>query len=209
MPYKPYRNESTRSSILAGVADSANQAAWARFFDTYAGYVFALARGRGLPETDADEIVQIVMRELVHGSTLRAYDKTRGPFHTWLARLVLWRTANYQQRERPGNIRSVGTLSDLPLQSTPAQPPLPPEFEEEWMAAVTDEALRRLRVESNPAHYAVYHASAIEKLDATDIRRLYSVSADNLYQIRRRLGARFRALLEQTMRDMDSSPPAP
>ena len=208
MPYKPYRNESTRSSILAGVADSANQAAWARFFDTYAGYVFALARGRGLPETDADEIVQIVMRELVHGSALRAYDKTRGPFHTWLARLVLWRTDNYQQRERPGNIRSVGTLSDLLLQASPAQPPLPPEFEEEWMAAVTDEALRRLRAESNPTHYAIYHASAIEKLDAADIRRLYSVSADNLYQIRRRLGARFRALLEQTMRDMDSSPPS-
>ena len=207
MPYKPYRNESTRSSILAGVADSADQAAWARFFDTYAGYVFALARSRGLAEPDADEIVQIVMCELVHGTALRAYDKTRGTFHTWLARLVLWRTANYQQREQSGNIRSVGALSDLPDRPAAAQPPLPPEFEEEWMAAVTDEALRRLRAETNPAHYAVYHASAIEKLDAADICRLYAVSADNLYQIRRRLGARFRTLLEQTMRDMDDSPP--
>ena len=53
------------------------------------------------------------------------------------------------------------------------------------------------------------YKAAIEKLDAADIRRLYSVSADNLYQIRRRLGARFRTLLEQTMRDMDDSPPSP
>lgn len=209
MPYKPYRNEATRSSILAGVADSANQAAWARFFDTYAGYIFGIARSRGLAAPDADEIVQIVMRDLVHGSALRTYDKTRGPFHAWLARLVLWRTANYRQRGQPARVRSVGALSDFPAIPDPATPALPPEFEEEWMAAVTDEALCRLRAEANPAHYAVYHASAIEKLDAAAIARLYSVSPANLYQIRRRLGTRFRALLEQTMRDLDSSPPVP
>ena len=46
MTYAPYRNESTRSSILAGIQDPADSAAWARFFDTYAGYVFGIARHR-------------------------------------------------------------------------------------------------------------------------------------------------------------------
>lgn len=204
MPYKPYRNEATRSSILAGVADPGNQAAWGRFFDTYAGYIFAIARREGLPEADADDIVQTVMRELVHGTSLRRYDKTRGPFHLWLARLVLWRISNLRRKEaaRP-------PLSPLPAPDGPAAEPsaLTPEFEEEWMAAVTEEALRRLRAETNPDHYAIYHASAIEQLATEDILRLHSVSSSNLYQIRRRLGARFRVLLEQAMRDLDANAP--
>jgi DNA-directed RNA polymerase specialized sigma24 family protein len=86
--YASYRNESTRSSILAGVKDPGDAAAWARFFDTYAGYVFGIARHRGLPEPDADEIVQQVMAELVHGNALSRYDRSRGAFHLWLARRV-------------------------------------------------------------------------------------------------------------------------
>ncbi|MBR6023213.1 MAG: hypothetical protein IK066_12440, partial [Kiritimatiellae bacterium] len=78
MIYRPYRNEETRSSILAGVTGTAGEAAWARFFDTYAGYVFGIARRRGLTESDADEIVQLVMRELVHGQALARYDRTKG-----------------------------------------------------------------------------------------------------------------------------------
>ena len=181
-----------------------NQAAWGRFFDIYAGYIFAIARREGLLEADADDIVQTVMRDLVHGSSLRRYDKARGPFHLWLARLVLWRISNLRRREsaRP-------SLSPLPVPDEPAveASALTPEFEEEWMAAGTEEALRRLRAETNPAHYAIYHASAIERLATEDILRLYSVSSSNLYQIRRRLGARFRVLLEQAMRDMDGYVP--
>ena len=205
MPYKPYRNEATRSSILAGVADPGNQAAWGRFFDTYAGYIFAIARREGLSEADADEIVQTVMSELVHGTSLQRYDKARGPFHLWLARLVLWRISNLRRKEaRP-------PISPLPPPDEPVAgaSALTPKFEEEWMAAVTEEALRRLRAEANPGHYAIYHASAIEQLATEDIQRLYSVTAANLYQIRRRMGTRFRVLLEQTMRDMDRNVPPP
>ncbi len=72
------------------------------------------------------------------------------------------------------------------------------------MRAVTDAALYRLRAETNPVHFQAYYASVFEKLPATDIQRLCDISAENLYQIRRRVGARFRAILEETMRDLDA-----
>ena len=56
----------------------------------------------------------------------------------------------------------------------------------------------------NPAHFRAHYASAIEGLDAPDVQRLCGFSADNLYQIRRRVGARFRILLEEAMRDLDA-----
>ena len=53
MPYTPFRNEETRSSILSALHDPAAQTAWGRFFDTYAGFIYGIARGEGLSEADA------------------------------------------------------------------------------------------------------------------------------------------------------------
>lgn len=210
MTYSPYRNESTRSSILAGVKDSADSAAWARFFDTYAGFVFGIARHRGLPEPDADEIVQQVMAELVHGDALSRYDRTRGAFHLWLARRVIWRVANYCRDGDARRSAEARYAAEPPPDSVP--PGTDAAFDEEWRATVLDEALRRLRAESNPVHYAVFHASAIENLPTDALLRLHSVTPSNLYQIRRRLSARLRALLASARQDLESGsslPPPP
>ena len=72
------------------------------------------------------------------------------------------------------------------------------------MRAVTDAALDRLRAKINPAHFQAYYANVIEKMDAEAVSRLCGVTPNNLYQIRRRVGARFRVILEETMRDLDA-----
>ena len=207
MTYAPYRNESTRSSILAGIQDPADSAAWARFFDTYAGYVFGIARHRGLPEPDADEIVQQVMAELVHGRALSQYDRARGAFHLWLARRVAWRVANFRRDAEARRSAEAGYAAEPPPDALP--PATADACEEEWRAAVLAEALRRLRAESNPVHYAVFHASAIENLPTDAILRLHPVTPSNLYQIRRRLSARLRTLLAASRRDLESGADLP
>ena len=161
MTYAPYRNESTRSSILAGIRDPADSAAWARFFDTYAGFVFGIARHRGLPEPDADEIVQQVMADLVHGRALSQYDRSRGAFHLWLARRVAWRVANFRRDADAHRSAEAGYAAEPPPD---AQPPATDDAcEEEWRAAVLAEALRRLRAESNPVHYYSIHLKVTDK----------------------------------------------
>jgi hypothetical protein len=81
--------------------------------------------------------------------------------------------------------------------------------EEEWRSTVLAEALRRLRSESNPVHYAVFHASAIENLPTDAILRIHPVTPANLYQIRRRLSARLRALLPAVRQNLESGPSIP
>ena len=50
MTYRSYHDATTRSSVLAAVKDTGDAAAWARFFDLYAGFVFAIARSKGLKQ---------------------------------------------------------------------------------------------------------------------------------------------------------------
>lgn len=211
MPYTPFRNEATRSSVLSALHDTADQAAWGRFFDTYAGFVYGIARHEGLGEADADDIVQTVMTELVRGGAASRYDKERGPFRGWLSQLTLWRVRSRMRQEarRDRAHREARDEESSKLEATP-ESPQERVFEAEWMEAVTAAALERLRAEVNAVHFRAYYASAVEGLNATEVQRLCGISADNLYQIRRRVGARFRILLEETMRDLDAPeiPPA-
>ena len=215
MPYTPFKNEDTRSSILSALRDTAAQDAWGRFFDTYAGFIYGIARGEGLSEADADETVQNVMLELVRGGAAAQYDKSLGPFRGWLARLSIWRARNLRLRnirrenahEAAGEAEKAETKT-APIQTTDTG--LEQAIEDEWMRTITAAALDRLRAEISPAHFQAYYASAIDKMDAAAVSRLYGVTPNNLYQIRRRIGARFRVILEETMRDLDAPrlPPA-
>ena len=107
--YASHRAEATRSSILDGVKNPASHPAWARFFDCYAGFVFSLARQRGLRPDEADEVVQSVMIGMVQAMPDFTYDRSRGSFRGWLRRRVQWRIAD-QLRKRFPSSRELGAL---------------------------------------------------------------------------------------------------
>ena len=75
MTYRHFNNETTRSSVLKAVADTGNEAAWARLFDLYAGFVFSIARSKGLKDEDAHDIVQVVFTELARTMPTFKYDR--------------------------------------------------------------------------------------------------------------------------------------
>lgn len=64
--------------MLRAVADTENEAAWNRLFNLYAGFVFSIARRKGLNDADADDMVQVVFadlaRNLRHSSTTTKKD---------------------------------------------------------------------------------------------------------------------------------------
>ena len=78
-------------------------------------------------------------------------------------------------------------------------------FEEcEWQAAAMEEALRRIKPDVRPEHYAAFVASTVEGQDTETVMRLYGLSRDNLYQIRKRLTAKLRETVEQVLAEMDA-----
>ncbi len=204
MPDTPFANPPDMSSTTP-----ASQAEWIRFFDEYAGFIFGIARNEGLSNADADEIVQTVMLELVGDNAASRYDKSLGPFQSWLSRLTIWRARNLRLRNirRENAHKAAGEAMKMEVATTLLQKidkGLEQVIEDEWMRTVTAVALDRLRTEVSPAHFQAYYASAIEKMDAEAASRLCGVTPNHLYQIRRRVGARFRVIVEETMRDLDA-----
>ena len=204
MTYKPFLNEETRSSVLAGVR-AGTEAAWGRFFDLYAGYVFSLARRAGFIGADADDLVQTVFTELAAPGGFDGYERGKGSFRSWLRRRVQWRIADVLRRREavpPFDPAGAETLDRLPA------PPAAPA-DADWIESARDEALRRLKESSSPEHFAVFQASVLEELPTEDILRVYRITRDNLYQIRKRMKAAFADLLKAALEDLDAPlPPA-
>ena len=201
MTYKHFNNETTRSSVLRAVADTENEAAWNRFSDLYAGFVYSIARSKGLKPEDADDIVQIVFCDLERTMPTFRYDREKGRFRSYLSGLVGWRVMD---RLRSGK-RDAELKADFLEEVKSAGADGDDAFaEREWQEAAMEEALRRMRPEVRPEHYAAFIASAVEGQDTETVMRLYGLSRDNLYQIRTRLTARLRETVAKVLAEMDA-----
>ena len=200
MTYRHFNNESTRSSVLRAVADTENKAAWNRFFDLYAGFVYSVARSRGLNDADADDVVQNVFADLARNLPTYRYDRAKGRFRSYLAGLVNWRVVDkMKSAKREADLKaSYKEEVESAVKGDAA-------FEErEWQAAAMEEALRRMKPDVRPEHYAAFVASAVEGQDTEAVMKLYGLSRDNLYQIRTRLTEKLRETVAVVLAEMDS-----
>lgn len=205
MTYRHFNNEATRSSVLRAVADTANEAAWQRLFDLYAGFAFSIARSKGLRSEDADDIVQVVFADLARNLPTFQYDRAKGKFRSYLTGLVHWRIMD---RLKSGK-RDADLKAAFWEEAKAAASSADEDFaEREWQAAAMEEALRRIRPDVRPEHYAAFVASAVEGQDAESVMRLYGLSRDNLYQIRKRLTMKLREAVAAVLDEMDSPAPA-
>lgn len=201
MTYRHFNNESTRSSVLKAVADTGNEAAWRRLFDLYAGFVFSIARSKGLNDADADDIVQAVFADLARNLPSFKYDREKGRFRAYLSALTRWRI---NDRLRSGK-RDVELKASFMEDTKALMSAADEDFEErEWQSAALEEALRRIKPDVQSAHYAAFVASAVEGQDTETVARLHGISIDNLYQIRKRLTAKLREAVKQVLEEMDN-----
>ena len=201
MTYRSYHDATTRSSVLRAVADTGDAAAWARFFDLYAGFVFAIARSKGLSAEDADDVVQTVFGDLVRKMPTFEYDRTKGKFRSYLLGLVNWRVIDkLKAGRREADFRMA--YGDE-VKAGPSMEGAADLAEREWQAAALDEALCRLQKEARPDHFAAFVESAVEGLDTETVMRLHGLTRDNLYQIRARFTAKLKPLVAAILKEMD------
>ena len=201
MTYRHFNNETTRSSVLRAVANTENEAAWQRLFDLYAGFVFSIARSKGLKPEDADDIVQVVFADLARNLPTFQYGRTKGKFRSYLAGLVHWRVMDRLKAGKRDTELKVNFLEEVQSFASPDDDGF---AEREWQAAALEEALRRIKPDVRPEHYAAFVASAIEGQDTEAVMRLYGLSRDNLYQIRKRLTEKLRETIANVLAEMEN-----
>lgn len=204
MTYRHFNNGTTRSSVIRAVADTENEAAWQRLFNLYAGFVFSVARSKGLTEEDADDVVQVVFADLARNLPAFQYDRAKGKFRSYLTGLVHWRVTDKLKARK----RDVELMASFWETAKAAATDDGGFSGREWQSAALEEALRRIKPDVRAEHYAAFVASAVEGQDTETVMKLYGLSRDNLYQIRKRLTAKLRETVAEILKEMDA-PDAP
>ena len=203
----------TRSSVLQGVHDLENQAAWKRYYDLYAPYIYRLARFSGLQRADANEIVQVVILETGQNITRGLYDPAKGRFRAWLRVCTNNKITDMHRRQtRLKNREKQGVdLSDEQTEWILRQTDLNEnEFEDfaekEWRELVAKLALEKLREQIPDKQFSIFHAYAIEEWPVEKVAKVFSVSRDVVYQTKTRLTPLYSAAAKEAARDLDSPP---
>lgn len=201
MTYKTYYDLTTRSSVLRAAANVEDKAAWGRFFDLYAGFVFAIARSKGLSADDADDVVQSVFTDLSRKLPTFEYDRAKGRFRSYLLELINWRVIDKLKSRKRETELMTAYSQETNVSQTPENPASAVDLE--WQSQALNEALRRLKNEVKEEHFTVFVESAIEGVDTETVMKLHGISRDNLYQIRTRLTTKLRPLINAVLKEMD------
>src|SRR6266478_9048648 len=112
MPDKSFDPIPTRHSLLNRLKDLGDQTSWQEFFDTYWQLIYNVAVKAGLPDAEAQEVVQETVIAVARKIGEFKADPARGSFSAWLMQLTRWRIAD-QWRKR-GKLSRLSGASGTP-----------------------------------------------------------------------------------------------
>lgn len=191
----------TRGSLLAGIKDTSNHAAWREFLDIYGGLIRRLALKAGLTETEADEVAQEVFISVNRNIGGFAYNPAKCSFKHWLSQMVRWRIRDQFAKRLPTDPSSArADEDDRDLADDGSQgwrePELEALWEEEWRRHLIAGAAARVKTQVNPKHFQIYFLHVLKGMDVGEVVRRLKVTRSQVYLAKLRVGRLFRRELK-------------
>ncbi|ACB73647.1 RNA polymerase sigma factor [Opitutus terrae] len=193
----------TRLSLLGRLADLSDNRSWREFYLTYEAHIRGLARRRGLPEQDAEEVAHDVLRRVAE--TIRNYQPSdrRGAFRRWLFQLTRWRASDrlrQRRRDEPPVRISLDPPADEPGGGerapffVPAAPPqLDQQFETEAQRYALATLLSRLERTVSKKHLQIFQMVMLDDVPVPRVAELFRTQPAAVYVIKHRVLEKLRA----------------
>jgi RNA polymerase sigma-70 factor (ECF subfamily) len=177
----------TSASLLARLRDPGAEEAWARFVQLYTPLLFHWARGTGLQESDAADLVGDVFELLVRKLPQFVYDRDKG-FRAWLRTVTLnrWREIR-RRREPPAPVENLDHLPD---------PHDEPFWEADYRSHLARQLLVIMQAEFAPATWKACWECAVEGRSAVEVGRELGLSAGAVRAAKFRVLCRLRRELD-------------
>lgn len=188
----------TRGSLLGRLRDSADAVSWELFVRTYGPAVYHFCRRRGVQDSDAVDLVQEVLAQVVVSMRSFEYDPARGRFRDWLGAVTRsklarhWRTA-----ARP----------DQPGSSDPDQVGgngIDAEWASELDAHLLHAALGAIRGAFDPTNWRAFERTWIDGEPAAEVAAALGIPVAQVYvaksRVAKRLADELRHLADDTPR---------
>jgi RNA polymerase sigma-70 factor (ECF subfamily) len=182
---------STRYSLLLGIQNPQNHAAWVEFVDIYEPLVYRLARRRGLQDADARNLCQEVFQVVAKSARRWTPDAGRGSFRGWLfrvARNLMIDSFRHERRETRGTGGSdvQRRLEDVPH----AQDEQARFIEAEYRRHLFYAAARSIESEFTAPTWQAFWQTSVESRPVAEVALELGISPGAVYIARSRVVAR-------------------
>jgi RNA polymerase sigma-70 factor (ECF subfamily) len=177
----------TPASLLERLRKPGENNSWARFVELYSPLLLYWARGTGLQEADAADLVQEVFTVLVRKLPEFAYDPARS-FRTWLRTVTL-----NKWRERLRKQAGIPAGTDAGLEEVAAPPEPEPFWETEYRRLLTRRLLQILQTEFQPGTWKACWETVVAGRSAADVGKELNLSAGAVRAAKFRVLCRLRA----------------
>jgi RNA polymerase sigma-70 factor, ECF subfamily len=180
----------TSVSLIERLRQPDAEQAWARFVELYTPLLFHWANRLGLPEADADDLVQDVFTILLRSLPEFLYDRKKS-FRAWLRTVLFnkWRDHLRRARLRPGHGDAELALTTVPDHAELLE-------EQEYRQHLVGRALELMRVEFQPTTWRACWELVVAERSAADVAAELGISVDSVYTAKSRVLRRLRAELD-------------
>jgi RNA polymerase sigma factor (sigma-70 family) len=177
-------NLRTSASLLQRVQQGAgDQAAWNAFVERYGPRINAWCRRWQLQESDAQDVTQEVLLQLVEKLRRFEYDRSRS-FRAWLKTLVHHAWQDFLDRRRRDGLGSGDSAVWERLDSVEARENLEQQLQEVFDREVLDEALARVQQRVAPHTFEAFRLLTFEGLSGAEVAPRVGMQVTMVYVAR-------------------------
>jgi RNA polymerase sigma-70 factor (ECF subfamily) len=190
------RPPETRASLIVGLKDQRNEAAWGEFVSTYEPFLRHLTRRYASSEADAADITQQILIAIARSLEGWRDDGRPASFRRWLNRVARNAAMKWIDRQRRQVKGQGGSDFQLRLELQPDQAEVErqaAEYEREMILW----AAEQVRGEFRPSSWRAFWAIQIEGRSVAETAEELSLSPGAIYMSKSRILARIRAKLQE------------
>lgn len=174
----------TPASLLFRLRYHSDSVAWIEFVDVYSPLIYDYGRSCGLQSSDAADVSQEVLLRVAKAIRAFEYDREKGLFRDWLARIVLNEVRRFIKKQ--ANL-------PLPAEELDRSPgTLESAWNEHFQQYLFAKALERCQCHFTRETWAIFQRSWIEKNPPDQVADSLGVSVEQIYVARSRVLKRLR-----------------
>jgi RNA polymerase sigma factor (sigma-70 family) len=178
----------TRSSLLSQLRDPADDAAWRAFTADYGRLIHQVCLRAGLQHQEAEDIHQETLIAVANQMPRFQYDRGKGPFKGWLARVTRNHIADYlTKKTREARKLALAANAESPNHENN----LEAAWEAEWQQHLLQRALARVREKVSPRNLQIFQMASTEGWTTEEIVKALGVNRAQVYLSKLRVGRLF------------------
>ncbi len=190
----------TQPSLLSRVRDGSDQAAWREFEAKYRELLLRYCRARGLQQSDADDVRQLVMMNLAKALRNFEYSPEKGRFRSYLGRVVRNSISGYFSRPNPAD-RALDTalMATVPSEDPDEKDDL---WEQEWVNHHYRLAMKTIHATFDKRSVEVFDR-LVEGESVATVAEACEMSTQAVHKVKQRIRKRMQELVAAQVREED------